>query len=274
MVKALTENQYERLVKDLKKIVEAGKLRGRQAVNRELVRTYWEVGQRLHRTKLENKHWYGQAVVENLSEALDLHVDVLRKSVLFYERYQKQFPWELNISWSHYRILAFLPDDRERAFYQKQILKENWSRRDLEQAIQKGSYHQQKLSGKKKRKIRKLSRPKEMTYVYKAQMDRVVDGDTLLLKIDLGFEVWKEQRIRLANVDAEPKKTAEGKQAMRKIQQQLAEAPFILVKTNQVDIHARYVAHVFYSFEEGSIDGVFQKGRYLNQDLLDWGLAE
>lgn len=38
-------------------------------------------------------------------------------------------------------------------------------------------------------------------YEYKATLDRVVDGDTLDLVIDMGFKMTTNQRIRLANIN-------------------------------------------------------------------------
>lgn len=38
-------------------------------------------------------------------------------------------------------------------------------------------------------------------YEYKAILDRVVDGDTLDLIIDMGFKMTTNQRIRLANIN-------------------------------------------------------------------------
>ena len=39
-------------------------------------------------------------------------------------------------------------------------------------------------------------------YEYKAKLDRVVDGDTVDLIIDVGFRMTTNQRIRLAHIDA------------------------------------------------------------------------
>tara|TARA_A100000171_G_C2070322_1_gene114371 strand:- start:302 stop:724 length:423 start_codon:yes stop_codon:yes gene_type:complete len=40
-------------------------------------------------------------------------------------------------------------------------------------------------------------------YHYKAVLVRVIDGDTIDVDIDLGFDVWlKKQRIRLAGIDS------------------------------------------------------------------------
>ena len=38
-------------------------------------------------------------------------------------------------------------------------------------------------------------------YQYKAKVERVVDGDTIDLNIDLGFKIITNQRIRLAGID-------------------------------------------------------------------------
>ena len=45
-------------------------------------------------------------------------------------------------------------------------------------------------------------------YHYKAKLLRVVDGDTIDVDIDLGFDVWlRKQRIRLAGIDTPESRT-------------------------------------------------------------------
>ena len=44
-------------------------------------------------------------------------------------------------------------------------------------------------------------------YEYNCLIARVVDGDTVDVKIDLGFEVWVNQRVRLAGVDTPESRT-------------------------------------------------------------------
>lgn len=45
-------------------------------------------------------------------------------------------------------------------------------------------------------------------YNYGATLDRVVDGDTVDLNIDLGFDVWKNgTRVRLHHIDTPEKRT-------------------------------------------------------------------
>jgi len=45
--------------------------------------------------------------------------------------------------------------------------------------------------------------PKEAPYTYRAEVVKVVDGDTIDVHLDLGFYVWiRFQRIHLAGIDA------------------------------------------------------------------------
>lgn len=68
-------------------------------------------------------------------------------------------------------------------------------------------------------------------YEYKAKLDRVVDGDTLDLIIDVGFKMTTNQRIRLAHIDTPEtyrvKKTSEeykkGVEAKEYVEKRLAD---------------------------------------------------
>ena len=44
-------------------------------------------------------------------------------------------------------------------------------------------------------------------FEYKAKLIRVIDGDTVDAKIDLGFDVWVRKRIRLHGIDAPESRT-------------------------------------------------------------------
>ncbi|MEM6668731.1 MAG: thermonuclease family protein [Pseudomonadota bacterium] len=58
-------------------------------------------------------------------------------------------------------------------------------------------------------------------YLYRADITRVIDGDTVVADIDLGFNTWRrDERLRLARIDApekdvEPKAAAEATKALR-----------------------------------------------------------
>ena len=47
-----------------------------------------------------------------------------------------------------------------------------------------------------------------MTYIYHCELDRVVDGDTIDVSIDLGFKVWlHKERVRLLGIDTPESRT-------------------------------------------------------------------
>ena len=44
-------------------------------------------------------------------------------------------------------------------------------------------------------------------YEYKAVVNRVVDGDTIDVTIDLGFSVWKKMRVRMEGINTPESRT-------------------------------------------------------------------
>jgi len=204
---------------------------------------------------------------------LDLDVSTLKQSVIFFRSYKSSSPRGTTLTWAHFRELATLKSLEERSWYQKMADEEKWTRDRLVQAMKRDAFLESKKT-KGKSKNGSLKRPAEPKYIYKTWVERVIDGDTLLLRIDLGFQVQKEQRVRLAAIDCPEIDTAGGRKAFYFVQNQLAKVSSVVIQTNKIDIYGRYVAHVFYSLTETAIGKIFKEGRYLNQELLDRGLAK
>jgi len=72
-----------------------------------------------------------------------------------------------------------------------------------------------------------------MIYIYKAELVRVVDGDTVELIIDLGFDTSRHERFRLYGVDAPEMRTAAGKEAKAWLWEALQPLEAIYVETLQ-----------------------------------------
>ncbi|MBM3579749.1 MAG: DUF1016 family protein, partial [Alphaproteobacteria bacterium] len=108
-------------------------------------------------------------------------------------------------------------------------------------------------------------------HTYLARLDRVVDGDTIHVTLDLGFGVEHREILRLSQINAEEATTKSGKKATKALQEILQNVPFLVVKTNKTDIYGRYVADVFLNLDKKKYDPQFtaDKGAYLNQILLD-----
>ena len=76
------------------------------------------------------------------------------------------------------------------------------------------------------------------TYFVKS-VDRVVDGDTIDISIDLGFDLTKKERVRLAGIDTPEKRTKNekekemGYQATEFLEMHLMEATKLTVRTEK-----------------------------------------
>jgi micrococcal nuclease len=70
-------------------------------------------------------------------------------------------------------------------------------------------------------------------YIYKAELIRIVDGDTVDLIIDLGFDTSRKERFRLYGIDAPEMRTKEGKEAKAWLWEVLQPLDAIYVETLQ-----------------------------------------
>lgn len=106
---------------------------------------------------------------------------------------------------------------------------------------------------------------------YKAYLERVVDGDTIRVTIDLGFKNFHKEIIRFKGVDAPEIKTEQGKKSAKSLKNILNKTSFLVIKTIKIDIYGRYVADVFFSENKSETDPqkIADEGTYLNQLLLD-----
>lgn len=85
-------------------------------------------------------------------------------------------------------------------------------------------------------------------YRYNATVERVVDGDTIDLMIDLGFDVWTHQRIRLNGIDTPERNTPLGK-ALKKHMANLLEGTKIIIDVTKPDKYGRYLGTLWVSEE-------------------------
>lgn len=81
-------------------------------------------------------------------------------------------------------------------------------------------------------------------YEYAAKLVRVVDGDTVLLDLDLGFHEWRiGQSYRLLRINAPELNTAEGKAAKVALEQFLA-GKVLVAATQKSDNFGRYLTEL------------------------------
>lgn len=103
-------------------------------------------------------------------------------------------------------------------------------------------------------------------YEYKARLDRVVDGDTVDLIIDLGFHVFTKQRIRLSHVDTPERGEDNYEEATAFVKNWFEDNnDECIITTNKTGKYGRWLAWVYNN--EYQIES-------LNSDLILEGLGE
>ena len=82
-------------------------------------------------------------------------------------------------------------------------------------------------------------------FTYSATIRRVVDGDTLVIAIQVAPGIWLEEKLRLRGIDCPELSTPEGKAAKRFVEALVANAESVTICTTKPDKYDRYLADVF-----------------------------
>ena len=147
----------------LKEHVRETLILGQQRIEAAKVVTYWRTGWyiqthiRLQTTQAER---YGMQVVERLGRDLDVNATVLRRCAQFAEQLPQLFDaekiratWRIStlpigistvhgehlLTWSHYRVLLAVPDDRKRAALLQEAVRNEWPVAELEARVRRTS---------------------------------------------------------------------------------------------------------------------------------------
>ena len=99
-------------------------------------------------------------------------------------------------------------------------------------------------------------------YQYKATVVRVVDGDTIVLVVDLGFSVSVQEKFRLAHINAPEKSDKEGRtKATERISALLPKGGACVIRSLGQDKYGRWLGEIYV----GDL--------YVNGTMLAEGLA-
>jgi len=271
-----SEKQYEKLRNELSSIISENRAKLERAAKETVVRTHWKMGRCLYSTLGDDETASTSKIMETLAKDLSLHKTVLYRSISFYRTYPDALPSGGDfaaLSWSSHVLLLPITTEEERLFYINRAAEEKWSVKQLRHAIKADEYAGGGKKNKKAKAGKALKRPSPGLYTYEAFVERVVDGDTIIVRMDLGFDVLKRERIRLRGIDAAEMGTDEGEKSRRFLEKKLRKIEKVILRTHWHDMYGRYVADVMYDSGNLSKDKVLKKGRFLNQELLDSGMA-
>ena len=113
-------------------------------------------------------------------------------------------------------------------------------------------------------------------YVYRAKLERVVDGDTVDALIDLGFDTWVKKRIRYKGIDTWESRTKDidekklglaAKDRNKELLESVSSKPgYFRLKSHGVGKYGRVLGEIFIKDIEGIEYNV-------NQTLINEGHA-
>lgn len=152
------ERAAERLLGDLREMIDAARLRAATAANIELTLLYWRIGRRIHSEILGGERArYGEAILAALSQQLvaeygrGFTYTALTRMVAFYDAFPDEkivAALSQQLSWSHFTELLPLKKPLEREYYAEMCRIERWSVRTLRERIDSMLYERTTLSRK------------------------------------------------------------------------------------------------------------------------------
>lgn len=133
----------ERLYQDICDVLKKARSTAYKAVNFAMVQAYWSVGQLIVEDEQQGKKRaeYGKAVLEEISKKLTeefgkgFDVSNLRYMRLFYLNFQIRDTLRHELTWSHYRLLLRVKDEKARLWYMNEAANQTWSTRQLDRQI-------------------------------------------------------------------------------------------------------------------------------------------
>ncbi len=130
------------------------------SLNYTMIETYHSIGRYINDAHNSSEDPdYGTTLILYLSEKLTAEfgkgftVANLRNMWQFYLTFPTSHSLHSQLSWTHYRLLMRVEDDRARKFYANECIKANWSTRQLERQIN-SFFYQQLLSSRDKDAVR------------------------------------------------------------------------------------------------------------------------
>ena len=109
---------------------------------------------------------------------------------------------------------------------------------------------------------------------YVKKVTKVVDGDTIDVEIDLGFDISFSSRVRLAGIDTPESRTTDkmekalGLEAKAYLKKEIESAKTVVIKTEKMDSSEKYGRILGWVFLDGSTISMNEK---MIEDGHAWG---
>lgn len=121
-------------------------------------------------------------------------------------------------------------------------------------------------TGDDRYQLQKTEKKESSLFTFCGIVEKIVDGDTLRVVVDLGFNTRTRQYLRLRGIDSPEIDTEEGKTTAAFVRSRIKVSDSIVLTTSKSDKYDRYLADVYFSNHDG-------EEIFLNNLLLENGLA-
>lgn len=119
-----------------------------KAVNTGILEANWKIGRRIVEEEQAgaSRAEYGQRVINDLAEKLSVEFGrgfdarELRRYRQFYLLFPKWDALRPELTWTHYRTLIRVENERARLYYMNEAALQNWSTRALDSQIERLTY--------------------------------------------------------------------------------------------------------------------------------------
>lgn len=126
----------------IKHILETARQKAYTAANSAMVEAYWNIGRHIvERQGGKSRAEYGSGLIKELSAQMtkDFSKGFTTTNLKYMRQFYITFPNGHalcdQLSWSHYRLLMRIENERARSFYLDECVKSRWSTRQLERQI-------------------------------------------------------------------------------------------------------------------------------------------
>ena len=157
----MNELMDARFYEQIRSILETARNQAYSAANSAMVQAYWSIGKSIveQQGKSERAE-YGRQLLQELSKQLThdfgkgFTASNLRNMRQFYLTFSNCYALRSNLSWTHYRMLMRVENEKARNFYLEECEKANWSSRQLERQIN-SFFYERLLSSRDKEAVGK-----------------------------------------------------------------------------------------------------------------------
>lgn len=152
---------YEDIYSEIKETLLSSRNQAYSAVNFTMVQAYWQIGRIIveHEQDGNMRADYGKSILQKLSARLTedfgkgFSVRTLQQMKKFYVMFPNTNALRSQLTWTHYRLLLSVEDDRARQWYMDEAISSAWSSRQLDRQIST-LYYERILSSRDKEPVK------------------------------------------------------------------------------------------------------------------------